>query len=260
MPLLGPDDPPPFSVRNPDANSVLLFTSDHNGVVVPQVLNGLVVPPNEMRRHVAYDIGIAAVAECLSERFRATLITANYSRLVIDCNRKPGSPDSIPEISDHTVVPANSTISESDRLAREVEIFEPYHQAITERITEMRAGGYNPVLVALHSFTPVIEGVFRPWDIGILWRDDDRLAGPIIEALSADAGISVGDNLPYSGRDRTGYTTAYHTGRLDLLHVGVEFRQDRIEFQAGARAWAARFGDVLAGVLDTQISTPRQVA
>ena len=251
MLLLGTDDPPPFMERNSQGAALVLFTSDHNGVAVPQALKDCGVPAHEMRRHVAYDIGIDAVAKVLSDRFDAPLVVSNYSRLVIDCNRHLGAPGSVPPTSDGTVVPSNMEISTIDRVARENEIFHPYHAAIGRRLQEMREreGGSGPIIIALHSFTPVIGGVFRPWDIGILWKDDRRLARPIIEALESAGSMAVGDNKPYSGSNPAGYTVDCHVAPLDLISIGVEFRQDRIEFHAGAEEWAGRFGDALERVL-----------
>jgi predicted N-formylglutamate amidohydrolase len=262
MPLLGPQDPAPYFERNPEGKASVLFTSDHNGVRVPAALDGLGVPPHEMRRHAAYDIGIDAVARILSDRFDAPLVASNYSRLVIDCNRHPGAAGSIPAKSDGTVVPANADVGPEDRAARENEIFHPYHAAIGARIKAMRerGKGRGPVIVALHSFTPVIGGSFRPWDIGILWKEDQRLARPMIEALEADGSMSVGDNKPYSGSDPAGYTVDFHVAPLRLISIGVEFRQDRIEFQAGAEDWAGRFGDALERVLEAASWEDRRVA
>ena len=260
MPLLGANDVPPFRVRNPDGRSTILFISDHNGVEVPEALGGLGVPPGEMRRHVAYDIGITEVGEILADRFDATLVSASYSRLVVDCNRRPGVPSSIPETSDGTVVPGNLNLTEDDRAARIDELFHPYHNAIADRIRHMVRDGRIPVLVALHSFTPVMDGVFRPWDIGILHKKDDRLARPLIEMLAADTRISVGDNKPYSGLHPSGYSMETHATPHNLLAVGVEFRQDRIEFGAGARLWAERFGDALECTLLEHGSSGQQAA
>ena len=262
MSLLGPNDPPPFTERNPAGSAPMLFTSDHNGVAVPARLNGLGVPVHEMRRHAAYDIGIDAVAKVLTDRFDAPLVVSNYSRLVIDCNRHPGAAGSIPPASDGTVVPANAGVSVADRAAREDEIFHPYHNAIGARLKAMRErdGGAGPIIVALHSFTPVIGGAFRPWDIGILWKDDQRLARPLIEALEVDGAMLVGDNKPYSGSDPAGYTVDHHVAPLGLISIGVEFRQDRIEFQAGAEDWAGRFGDALERVLAARPWERRPVA
>lgn len=262
MPLLGPDDPSPFTERNPEGSASVLFTSDHNGVAVPAKLGGLGVPVHEMRRHAAYDIGIDAVTKLLADRFDAPLAVSNYSRLVIDCNRHPGAHGSIPPTSDGTVVPANTDVSAADRAARENEIFHPYRAAIGARVEAMRKrdAGVGPIIIALHSFTPVIGGAFRPWDIGILWKDDQRLARPIIDALEADGSMLVGDNKPYSGSDPAGYTVDHHVAPLDLISIGVEFRQDRIEFQAGAREWAGRFGDALEQVLADRSWEERRVA
>ncbi|MBM84892.1 MAG: hypothetical protein CMM47_02575 [Rhodospirillaceae bacterium] len=261
MPLLGPSDPPPFFELNTDGVSDILFTSDHNGARVPAALDGLGVAQHEMRRHVAYDIGIDAVARDLSERFEAPLIASNYSRLVIDCNRHPDTAGSIPVVSDYTVVPANCDLMASQRAEREREIFAPYHKAIGARINAIRGRGsdYAPIVIALHSFTPVIEGTFRPWDIGILWKDDQRLAAPMIEVLARDTTINVGDNKPYSGSNPAGFTVDHHVEPLDLLAIGVEFRQDRIEFQSGAERWAKCFGDALEQVLAARPWDKRKV-
>ena len=260
MPLLGPDDPPPFAVRNPDANSDIVLVSDHSGIAVPAALDGLGVFPSEMRRHVAYDIGIADVGHCLANRLDATLIESNYSRLVIDCNRYPGAVDSIPGVSDHTVVPANAAADAAERDAREREVFHPYHQEISLRLSALRAANRSPVLVSLHSYTPVMEGLFRPWDIGILWRDDSTLARPLVDALSMHDEFTVGENLPYSGRGHRAYTMVRHTRGTDMLHVSVEFRQDRIEFRAGAERWAEIFGDALLAALAHLPAQQRRVA
>ena len=254
MVLLGSKDPAPFSIFNADSSSNLLFTSDHNGSAIPTKLKNLGVPLNELRRHVAYDIGIDAVAHALSARFNATLIVANYSRLVIDCNRHPGSAGSIPSVSDNTVVPGNKNLSDDDIKSREDEIFDAYHSSVGNRISIMRSENKNPILISLHSFTPVIGGQFRPWEIGILFKDDERLSAPLIKKLREQKELNIGDNKPYSGSEPAGYTIDYHVEPLNLLSVAVEFRQDLIEFESGAVRWANIFGDALDHVIDTKIS------
>ena len=254
MVLLGSKDPAPFSIFNADSSSNLLFTSDHNGSAIPTKLKNLGVPLNELRRHVAYDIGIDAVAHALSARFNATLIVANYSRLVIDCNRHPGSAGSIPSVSDNTVVPGNKNLSDDDIKSREDEIFDAYHSSVGNRISIMRSENKNPILISLHSFTPVIGGQFRPWEIGILFKDDERLSAPLINKLREQKDLNIGDNKPYSGSEPAGYTVDYHVEPLSLPSVAVEFRQDLIEFESGAVRWANIFGDALGHVLATEIS------
>ena len=209
---------------------------------------------NELRRHVSYDIGIDAVAHALSARFNATLIGANYSRLVIDCNRHPGSAGSIPSVSDNTVVPGNKNLSDDDIKSRENEIFDAYHSSVGNRISIMRSENKNPILISLHSFTPVIGGQFRPWEIGILFKDDERLSAPLINKLREQKDLNIGDNKPYSGSEPAGYTVDYHVEPLSLPSVAVEFRQDLIEFGTGAVRWANIFGDALDHVLTAKIS------
>ena len=254
MVLLGSKDPAPFSIFNVGGSSNLLFTSDHNGSAIPTKLENLGVPLNELRRHVAYDIGIDAVAHALSARFNATLIVANYSRLVIDCNRHPGSAGSIPSVSDNTVVPGNKNLSDNDIKSREDEIFDAYHSSVGNRISIMRSENKNPILISLHSFTPVISGQFRPWEIGILFKDDERLSAPLINKLREQKDLNIGDNKPYSGSEPAGYTVDHHVEPLNLPSVAAEFRQDLIEFESGAVRWANIFGDALGHVLATEIS------
>ena len=212
------------------------------------------VPSNELRRHVAYDIGIDSVAQALSARFNAPLIVANYSRLVIDCNRYPGAAGSIPSVSDNTVVPRNKTLSDDDINFRKNEIFDAYHSSIGKQISVMRNENKNPILISLHSFTPVIGGQFRPWEIGILFKDDERLSAPLINKLREQKDLNIGDNKPYSGSEPAGYTVDYHVEPLSLPSVAVEFRQDLIEFETGAVRWANIFGDALDHVLTAKIS------
>ena len=250
--LLNPNDPAAFSQYRLEKNSGLLFTSDHNGDAIPQELDCLGVPKHELRRHVAYDIGINAVAHYLSKRFDAPLIVANYSRLVIDCNRRPGSSGSIPAVSDKTEIPGNKDLDPHSQKLREEEIFYPYHNAIDQHLRRWNPtlqGRKNQILIALHSFTPVMDGVFRPWQIGVLWKDDKRLAYPLISSLRENGSLNVGDNKPYSGSEPAGYTFLKHVPEHNLISVAVEFRQDLIEFTSGAEKWAEIFASSLEKVI-----------
>lgn len=245
MSLLSPADPAPFGEINPDGSSRILFVSDHHRNRVPAALGRLGLPDGELARHIGYDIGIADVGEYLSERFDAPLVHSAFSRLVIDCNRVPGTPGSIPEVSDGTRVPGNTGIDAAERERRRTEIFEPYHDAIRRRMAAMRAAGREPVMVALHSFTPVFGGVARPWQIGVLWGDDGRLAEPLIRELRRAGKFEIGDNQPYSGRSPAGYTIDHHAEPAGLVHVAMEFRQDLIADRDGAIEWARIFADAL---------------
>jgi predicted N-formylglutamate amidohydrolase len=150
--LLAPDEPAPVTVHNENGRSPLLLVADHAGNTVPRALGMLGVPASELRRHIAWDIGIAAVSRYMADALDATLVQQTYSRLVIDCNRAPGTPTSIPEISEVTPVPGNVGLSEAQKAARVRAVFRPYHDRIAAALDHRRD---RPVaLIAMHSFTP----------------------------------------------------------------------------------------------------------
>src|ERR1700710_2086103 len=161
--LLSADDPPPVSVTNASGTSPFLLIGDHAGNRVPAILGSLGLPEREMSRHIAWDIGIAGLGERLSAALDATFIQQAYSRLVIDCNRDPQAADAIPAASDGTAIPGNRDLSRADRAARMAAIHAPYQAAIAAELARRDAAGSAAVLVSLHSFTPIMGGVARPW-------------------------------------------------------------------------------------------------
>ncbi len=242
MTLLDPSEPHPVHVRGAGRTSPFLLLSDHSGRLVPRRLAGLGVAPAEMDRHIAWDIGIDAVGAILSEALDAVMIAQRYSRLVIDCNRTPGHPTSIPPISDGTPIPGNAAITVADAAARVRELFDPYHAEIAAELD--RRSGTPCAVIALHSFTPVFGGVTRPWPVGILHDRNPAFALAVGTALS-DRGYLVGDNEPYRLSDESDHTIPVHAERRGLPYVELEIRQDLIADAAGQREWA----DVLAAVL-----------
>lgn len=248
--LLQPSDPPPVTVINPDGASPVVLICDHGSNRVPLGLADLKLDAVARSRHIAWDIGAAAVGRALAARLDAPLVLPAYSRLVIDLNRDPDDPTAICVISDRTIVPGNRDLSPADRAARIAEIFQPYHRAVTARIDGHLARGHKPVLVSLHSFTPVIAGwgherQERPWHIGVLFDQDERLAQPLLAALRARGDLVVGENEPYSGRNGHGYSLEQHGMARGLPHVELEMRQDLIADDAGV----ARFAGILAETL-----------
>ncbi len=245
--LIGPHDPSPYRLLNDASRVPLLLVCDHASRAVPRALAGLGLPEAELERHIGWDIGAARVTERLAEAFGACAVLSGYSRLVIDCNRAPGDASSIPEASDGTAIPGNRGLSDAELAARIDTFFWPYHHAITRVLAAFGHHGQVPVVLGVHSFTPRMNGFDRPWDVGVLWNHDPRLAVPLIEALRAQ-GLVVGDNEPYSGRD-TGYTVEAHAGSAGLPHAVLELRQDRIASEAGCREWADRLATVLPPLL-----------
>jgi predicted N-formylglutamate amidohydrolase len=243
--LLAADEPSPVAVHNAGGTSPLLLVADHAGNTVPRALGRLGISEAEAQRHIAWDIGIAGVARRLSDALSAMLIQQTYSRLVIDCNRPPGCPASIPEISEVTPIPGNAGLSEAARTAREQDIFWPYHRQIEAELDRRRQSGRPGALIALHSFTPVFKGSARPWHAAVLYHRDPRLARRLLDLLKGQEGLVVGDNEPYFVSDATDYTIPVHGERRGLPHVLIEIRQDLIANAAGQRRWA----DLLAQLL-----------
>ena len=243
--LLAVDEPAPITVHNENGRSPLLIVVDHAGNSLPRALGRLGVPESELARHIAWDIGIAAVSRFVADALDATLVQQNYSRLVIDCNRAPGSETSIPEISEFTPIPGNVGLSEGQKDARLREIFQPYHDRIKAELDRRWREGRPAALIAMHSFTPVYMGAARPWHAGVLYNRDARFADLLIASLRREDGLIVGDNEPYSVTDESDYTIPVHGERRGLLHVEVEIRQDLIAGDSGQRAW----GSLLARLL-----------
>lgn len=244
-PLLAGHEPAPVEVLRPDGASGLVLTADHAGRRIPEALGRLGVAESELGRHIAWDIGIAGVATRLSEALDAALVMQRYSRLVIDCNRDPGVPSSMPEVSEATPIPGNLGLGEPDRLRRVEALFVPYHGAITGLLDAREAAGRRSVLVALHSFTPVYLGERRPMHAAVLYNRDARLSLALRDLLRAEPGMAVAENEPYRVSDLTDYTVPVHAERRGLLHVEIEIRQDLIGDAKGEAEWAARLARLL---------------
>ncbi|KQT13404.1 MULTISPECIES: N-formylglutamate amidohydrolase [Bradyrhizobium] len=246
--LLGEGDIPPVHEVNAEGTSPFLLTSDHYGRVLPRALGDLGVAESELVRHIAWDIGIAGVAERLARMLDAHLIAQRYSRLVIDCNRPPGVASSIPVISEATAIPRNEGISEQEREARRREIFEPYHRRIGAAISRRIHDKRPTVLISLHSFTPVYAGIARPWHIGTLYHRDPVLPRLLLKHLRAEGDIVVGDNEPYAVSDLTDYTIPVHGEARGLVNTGIEIRQDLITDQSAQQQWSERLARILAEI------------
>ena len=247
-PLLATADVPPVYERNATGRSPFLITCDHYGRLIPRVLGDLGLPESELTRHIAWDIGIAGVAEQLSDHLGAHLIAQRYSRLVIDCNRAPRIASSIPMISEATTVPGNEGLARDAIAARRTQIFDPYHRRIGEIIDNRLHAGLPTVLVSVHSFTPIYAGIPRPWHIGTLYHRDTTLPPLLLKALRNEGDLVVGDNEPYAVGDDTDYTIPVHGEKRGLMNTGIEIRQDLISDQAGETAWADRLARIFVEI------------
>ena len=254
--LLGNDEVPPVLEQNAQGRSPFLLTADHYGRLIPRALGDLGVPAGQLTRHIAWDIGIAGVAEALSKQLDAHLIAQRYSRLVIDCNRPGDAPSSIPVMSEATAIPGNEGLTRGAAEARRAAIFDPYHRRIPEVIDARLRRGMPTVMVALHSFTPAYAGVARPWHIGTLYHRDTRLPPLLLKLLRAETDLVVGDNEPYAVSDETDYGIPVHGEARDLMNTGIEIRQDLIADPAGQQQWADRLAWIFAEI-ETMMRTQK---
>jgi predicted N-formylglutamate amidohydrolase len=206
-----------------------------------------------MLRHIAWDPGALPVSLKMAESLDAVLIEAGVSRLAIDCNRPLDAPDLIPPVSETTPIPGNVALTEQQRAERIALSWQPFHETIEELVAERLAAGRETWLVTVHSFTPVYRGVARPWQIGILHDDDERLSAPLVAALKRAGNLTVGDNQPYSPADRVYFTLERHARSRGLPCARIEIRNDEISGEMEQRRWAER----LAALLET-IATGRE--
>lgn len=252
VPLLAADEQGAFEVYNAGGSAPLVIVSDHASRRVPRALNDLGLAPEHFDAHIAYDIGADAITRRLADRLDARAVLGTYSRLVVDLNRQPGDPGSIPATSDTVAIPANQDLSETQAAARIATLHTPYHAAINREIAALwRLQDKPPALFSIHSFTPSMNGEDRLWDIGVLWHRDPRVAVPLIEHLRRWDGLHVGDNEPYSGAELA-YTIDTHGMAGGLANCAVEIRQDHCATPEEASHWA----DILADALRHILSQP----
>ena len=238
--LLGPRDPATVSVVNPAGQSPFLLIGDHAGRAIPESLGDLGLNAVDLRRHIAWDIGVRALGEALAARLDAVFIAQTWSRLVIDCNRDPDRADAIPEVSDGSPIPGNQGLTASDRVARVTEIHAPYHDALAAEIAGRRSLRKPVAVVALHSFTPSMGGIDRPWDAGMLHDGGNlRFAHAMLKAMQETPGLIIGDNAPYQ-MDGIDHTVPRHAFAARLPYVELEIRQDHLSTGTGVELWAER--------------------
>lgn len=234
-------------VHNPGGASPYVLLCDHASNFLPPEFGTLGLDPSDLTRHIAWDPGAMPVARHMAQLLDATLVQSCVSRLVVDCNRPLDAPDLIWEVSETTVIPGNKHLTAAERAHRVALAHAPFHEAIDGIVKARLAAGCDTWLVSVHSFTPVYKNVRRPWQIGIIHDEDDRLAGPMIAKLRSAGDLVVGVNEPYSPADRVYFTLERHARSRALPCAMIEIRNDEIGDEAGQRNWAER----LAGIFRT---------
>lgn len=245
-------------VLRPDARGRFVLLCDHASNFIPGELRQLGLPPAELTRHIAWDIGAAGVTRELSGIWDAPAILCGVSRLVIDCNRHLSAADLIPETSDGTMIPGNQGLSQAGRATRIERWFDPYHKAVEAVLRMREAAGIETIVVSIHSMTPALHGKARPWQIALSSAADRTLADPVLAALRKAGDIEVGDNEPYDLDPAFDYSIPFHAMRRGWPHLQVEFRQDEVADAGGELRWARRLADALKenALLTHSASTP----
>jgi predicted N-formylglutamate amidohydrolase len=242
-----------YDIFHGAAGTRTLILCDHAVNLLPPEYGTLGLDQEQLNRHIAYDIGALGVAREMGRQLEATVIASGFSRLLIDPNRGDDDPTLVMRLSDGAAVPGNRTITDAEIAKRIVSYYRPYHEAIRAGLDAMTALGLVPLIVSIHSFTPVWRGCSRKWHAGILWDKDPRLAMPLLDALRTRTGLEIGDNEPYSGRLHG--DSLYRHGTLrGLPHALIEVRQDLISEEGGQRAWGKILAECMQEVLASPVS------
>jgi predicted N-formylglutamate amidohydrolase len=224
----------------------VLVVCDHASNAIPPGY-ALGLPLEAFERHIAYDIGAAAVTRALAALLRAPALLSTYSRLLIDPNRGADDPTLVMRYSDCAIIPGNARADEAEVQRRRELFWAPYRDAIEGTVEAMLATGEPPAIVSIHTFTPVWRGSPRRWKVGVLWDCDARLPGPLLDALAAESDLgthAIGDNEPYDGALIGDTIDAIATSR-GLSNALIEIRQDLVADAKGVTAWAERFARLL---------------
>lgn len=250
--ILSAKEPKPFRVINAGGKGAALVICDHAANRIPASLKSLGLKKADLSRHIALDIGAEAVSRHLAKKLDIPAVVACYSRLVVDLNRAPQHRECMPHVSDHTAVPANLDLSEAARKRRLQEIYWPYQDQVGHQVDRLAKRVKRPLLLAVHSYTPVMDGVSRPWHISLLWNKEEKIAKKVIaEIRKNNPGLLVGENEPYSlkGERFKDSTICRHGEARKIPYVFVEFRQDLVNTKEKAIHWAELFALALQPVL-----------
>lgn len=208
---------------NADGSSPVVLVCEHATSFIPETFDNLGLQPGDRQSHAAWDPGALAVAMRLSEGLNATLVASEISRLVYDCNRPPDAAGAMPERSERIVVPGNMGLDDEARKERARLYYEPFRNAVASAMQATQ----TPVLITVHSFTPIYDGEKRSVEIGILHDSDTRLADAMLEAAKG-SGLIVRRNEPYGPQDGVTHTLKEHAIRTGHANVMIEIRNDLI--------------------------------
>ncbi len=227
-------------VINPLGRGDFVLVCEHASNAIPDALTNLGLTAAVLDTHVAWDAGALTVARAMARLLDAPLVAPRVSRLVVDCNRAPDAPDAIPVRSETVDIPGNANLDDGRRRERFEKYYAPFHDALTACLDARASGPRPPVLLTVHSFTPVYAGVKRDVQLGVLHDADARFADALLAAANAEFTLDIRRNEPYGPRDGVTHTLAAHGIRRGLLNAMIEIRNDLVASHDARRGMAAR--------------------
>lgn len=229
--VLRQDEKSVVQVSRSEASSPIVLVCEHASCHIPAELNNLGISVAARRSHVAWDPGAMAVAQAMSQDLDAVLVASTVSRLVYDCNRPPEAPDAIPARSEAYDVPGNVGLADEEKRARVARYYTPFHDELASQIARRT----DPIIVTVHSFTPIYNSQKREVEIGILHDRDSLLADAMMQVAG---GHDVRVNAPYGPEDGVTHTLKEHAVKHGHLNVMIEVRNDLIAGEASQTAMA----------------------
>jgi predicted N-formylglutamate amidohydrolase len=227
-------------VINPSGRGEFVLVCEHASNAIPNALSNLGLTPAVLHTHIAWDLDALEVAREMAEVLDAPLVAARACRLVYDCNRPPEAHDAIPVRSETVDIPGNAGIDDNQRRERFEQYYVPFRDALSGCLDARTDGLRRPVLLTIHSFTPVYAGVRREVQLGILHDADTRFADALLAVAEAEFSLVIRRNEPYGPRDGVTHTLATHGVRRGLLNAMIEIRNDLIVSADDRRTMAAR--------------------
>jgi predicted N-formylglutamate amidohydrolase len=237
----------PVELIDGDHRKGLIILCDHAANTLPPQYSTLGLGPDQLERHIAYDIGARGVATGIAHRLGVPAVLSTFSRLLVDPNRGEDDPTVIMKIADGAMVSGNRDITPAEIERRLTRYYRPYHQAVTAAIDKVFSTGIVPAIFSVHSFTPAWRGRRRPWQVALLWDRDPRFVHALMGELRSDGDMVVGDNEPYDGALKRDTLYRHGTAR-GLAHALIEIRQDLIADQRGISEWADRLAPMLSRI------------
>ena len=222
-----------------------VIVCEHGGKEIPVGMGDLGLTPDELESHVAWDPGAASVACEVAKQLDSPLVLQRYSRLIYDCNRPPTSDDAMRTVSETTQISGNQNLSSQEKLWRTEHIYEPFHASVDDELEKRD----HPVLITVHSFTPIYHGNKRAVGVGILHDEDSRLADAMLANQKFDDGVIVARNDPYGPEDGVTHTLQLHTQGTDYLNVMVEIRNDLIDAKASQKHYADQLVETIKAAI-----------